>query len=253
VIDKLSEVSEKLTVKVKPPSRSRASADAPQLSLQDYTVTVGEHLLIEAQTNCVNVKFFLMDGPGLSQLPSVTSDGTPVLNPALTKAIVVQGTVPGEYRLLAYASLNDVLTPPVIATITVEGHGPQPPPGPGPGPQPPPAPTPTPVVKSAKLFVFTIDNAEKRTAALTRVLNDPYWFALQAKGHSFAKYNTTRADVMGVCATELKANGGDGVPIIIIRDAATNKWLNKDPADLRMPADAASLKALISRYTDQVP
>lgn len=203
---------------------------------------VDDWIVIRPDTNYPVVKYISLDR-GLKVFPSG------MLSSHVDT--VVEAKAAGDYRMAAIAAEGDEPTDPLMFIVRV-GHAPQPPPGPGPqppGPNPP-GPTPPPVVKAAKLIVVTIDDAKKRTPELTKTLMDPYWQMIRSKGHRVDQYNATNANVMETYAPQIKANGG--LPTIVIMDAAGNKWLNKDPADQKLPANAESLKALLQKFTDNL-
>ncbi len=226
----------------------------PVLAVANYVGDVGQHILVRADTNCSNVKFFVIDQKGLSLIPP---DG--ITTAPVPDAIVVQASAPGQYRMLAYASLNDITTNPVLFTITVTGLAPQPPPAPQPQPQPqpqplPPAPAPQPApVTAAKLWIVTVDDVSARTEVTAAVLGDVILWAqdgragsLKAQGHQWVKLNVTDPQVPNFDKM-LKLNGG--IPCVVILDAMTKKWLNQSASDTRLPNTVAGMQALINKYS----
>jgi len=96
-----------------------------QLSLPtEVKGQVGGFVAITAQTEGKAVRFVALDA-GLNVFPSELL--------ADKKATVVSAALPGKYRLLAYTSLNDLPSVPVIVLVTI---GQTPEPGPGPKPKP---------------------------------------------------------------------------------------------------------------------
>lgn len=83
----------------------------------------GAFIPVQAQTSGKSVKFFAIDS-GLNIFPSnLLSD---------PKATVVTSVVPGRYRLLAYTSVGEVPSDPVVVTIVVGTPDPTPPAPPAP-------------------------------------------------------------------------------------------------------------------------
>lgn len=230
------------TPKVEKIVRDNPTPVTPVISLPEkITANPGAWIVLKAITNCPHV-VWLNEDDNLNVLPEeLLSD------PFVTVASCI---IPGEYRIKAIAALADQPVQSNWCIITVLGA--QPPPGPGPAPVPPVPPVPpTPVVvKSANLTVVTLDDATKRTPALAAMLGDPYWQIMATKGHTRRQYNTTNQDAMTTYAEQLRLNGG--LPCVIIMDSKTLKWLNKSPDDLKLPANPQSLKALISKYTDNL-
>lgn len=225
-------------------SRSQFADDVqPELHMPD--VIEGEpddFIKIKAETNCEEIVFYPVT-KGLKVFPRE------FLNPEVAKAAtIVIAKLEGDYTMIAVGALNSKVAGPVEFIVRV-GHAPQPPPGPGPGPIPP-GPNP-PVVKVQNLMIITLDDAVKRNPGIAAVLTDPYWQQIATKGHQRRQYNTTNAEAVSTYAEQLKANGG--LPVVIVLDAATMKWLNRSPEELKLPANAASLKTLLARYTDNLP
>lgn len=214
------------------------------LSLPDVVrAPVGIPVKVKATTNGVMVRWLAKDD-GLAMI-----DGELLKDSTLTQ---VWANYPGQYRLLAYTSLNDVLSDPVQCLVVV--HGAQPPPQPTPvPPQPepiPPEPEPTPPpTLAAHLWVVTVDNVAKRDAATTRVLTDMQLDAsIRAAGHQFKKINSTIPEAQKFMPM-MQANGG--IPVVVIMDAdkVEHNWLNQAPADLKLPTTSQGLKDLINKYT----
>jgi hypothetical protein len=224
----------------------------------------GTFIPIKGKTNGKEVKWVSMD-KGLAVFPAgMLRDAT---------ATVVQSAVGGQYRLLAYTARGDVPSDPVVVMVVV--HGPQPPPNPvppnpvppGPGPQPNPVtPAPTPpdgVLKSSNLWIIPIDDISKRSAypQVAALLTDTkFWYAQKAAGHQFEIVNITDTRNMARFKTQIDLNGG--LPCVVIMDANVttwtdkngvkqtgNRWLNQDPKDLALPANTASMQALINKFS----
>lgn len=226
-----------------PPSPAPTPPTAPFLTVDNYSVDVGEVAVIVPQTNCPEVKYFAID-KGLTVLPrKYLNTDTDML---------AWGMTPGDFRMAAYSAMNGELTDPVVFTITVMGHAPQPPPGPqpvppAPVPPVPPPPDPAPGIETAaQLWLVVVDDITRRQPATAAILADPIWFTFQSQGHKFRKYNITDPDAKNF-QTQLTANGGQ--PVLVIMSAANNHWLNKDPADLKLPATPTGLQALVNKYT----
>src|SRR5262252_2821841 len=195
------------------------------------TALVGMPTKVKAQTNGVMVRWFAKDD-GLAMI-----DGELLKDSAITQ---VWANAPGQYRLMAYTSLNDVLTDPTMCLVVV--HGAQPPPQPTPVPPQPepippqPEPVPPPVVtQAAHLWIVTIDNVSKRNAATTTVLTDMQLDAsIRRAGHQFKKLNSTTAEAQKFMPM-VEANGG--IPVVVLMDAdkTEHNWLNQTPLDLKLP------------------
>lgn len=93
-----------------------------------------------------SVQYFAID-PGLSVFPpDLLSDKT---------CLVVTGYRPGKYRILGYTAKGDKPSPPVVATVTIQGgDNPDPNPGPGPGPSPGPDPVPADITQDPLFQTF---------------------------------------------------------------------------------------------------
>lgn len=213
---------------------------------------VGEFIKVAATTNASHVRWVPLE-KGLAVFPGeMLRDST---------STVVMSATAGQYKLLAYAALGGVPTDPVTTMVVV--NGPQPPPAPapipGPAPDPTPAPTPAPVpppapnLTAAKLWIVTIDDASKRSATTAAVLSDmTTWNGFTAQGHQWRKLNISEPQAAKF-KQMVDANGG--IPAIVIMDSVKalagqpHSWLNQNPDDLKLPATAAGLKALVAKYT----
>jgi UDP:flavonoid glycosyltransferase YjiC (YdhE family) len=203
---------------------------------------VGNFIQVKAKTNGSEVRWFAAD-KGLNVFPAGSLRDS--------KTTVVTSMTPGEYRLVAYTALGNEPSDPVTTRIVVTGHAPQPPPQPTPQPVPPPQPPPPPpqppVVTASQLWIVTIDDAAARTDQIASVLGDTqFWYGLKAQGHKFINLDKRDPQIANYKA-QIDANGG--IPCVVIMDAATSKWLNKTPADMRLPTTTAGVQQLVSKYT----
>lgn len=254
---------------------------APQASVtlpESLTVKAGNWKFITADTTLPHIKWIIGDATDdLNMLPEEL-----LVKPLITG---VWSMTPGEYRIMAVgadASQQPIESNWCIITIIENDAakpGPPGPPGPrgppgeqGPkgdtGPQGPPGgdpvpppPDPQPPVKAARLVLIFIVEAGKPSPVAGALLSDPYFAvgsgklipadSLWAKGHRYLPY--TSASVAGngpissIYAREIAASGS--YPLVIIMNADTMDWLNRSPADMRLPPNVAGMKALLSRYT----
>jgi hypothetical protein len=116
-------------------------------------------------------------------------------------------------------------------------------------------------VKAARLLLIFIVESGKPSPAAGALLSDPYFAvgngklippdSLWAKGHRYRAY--TSASVAGngpissIYAQPIAAAGS--YPLVIIMNADTSDWLNKSPADMKLPPNVAGMKALLGKYT----
>lgn len=232
-----------------------------ELSLPaEFDGDVGDPIAIKPSTNAKHVRWKVLDR-GLKLFPAnMLSDPT---------ATVVWSQHPGQYRLMAYASLNDVIGD-VETTIVVTGTAPQPPPAPIPNPQPaplpvpvPPAPLPVPppapvVTQLSNLWVVIIYDFSSQTEAISRVINDPQ-FRLSLRNQGVQLKLIDRSDKAADAYYEvLNSNTSlqypKGIPCVVLMDAGQPvaggkiKWINKGPGEAHLPASVADFKVLINKY-----
>lgn len=175
---------------------------------------VGAFVAIRATTAGKVVKFVPLD-PGLNVFPAdLLAD---------KKATVVSASKPGKYRVLAYSSVKDDPTEPVVVTVVIGDGAPPVPPKPEPGPNPQPDPAPVP--QADKVFVILVEDAQAaRTVELARALNDPWWATLKPK-HEYRFYQSDSATA--------KANGYTaeaervGYPATLVLDAKDGTVLKR--------------------------
>lgn len=257
-------------------------APSAAVSIPDsITVRAGRWKEIVAKTSASTV---VWESPDSEDDGDLNVDSLGDTNPLKTK---VQSVAPGVYRLRAVVSVKDVPAFSNWCSITVTDGpestkpgppgpqgppgpmgpaGPQGPPGPGPGPAPgpnPPGPQPpAPVTAKNLKIVIIYDPASQNKSIVESLLKDPYLAAgtgnlvpsnaLFRLGHRVIPYFTTSAPA-GVAVTQTYAEqiaASKGYPTIIMLDAVTNTWLNKD--DLVCPGNAATLKAFLARYTTNI-
>lgn len=225
---------------------------------------VGDFIEITAQTNCKRVTYMTID-KGLKKFPdSVLAD--PV-------STVVSGMNSGSYRMIAFAAKADIV---VTAETVVMLHGAQPPPvpptppvppvPPNPPPPPPNPPPPPPPVNptAAKLWIIVVDDITQRDTRTAAVLSDmTLWNGFTAQGFQWKKINVTEPDaakfipmmqmntIRNPDGSYPPPNGKNYTPVVVIMDAnkVQHNWLNQSPADLKLPATSAGLKALVDKYT----
>ena len=147
---------------VLPPAPPPQSDALPTISIPEkVTGKKGQWIKIPATTNGGEVRWVSLTD-GLSVFP------TELLKSSATG--IVSAIEDGEYRVLAYTALGNVPSDPVECLVVI-GVGPRPPPvPPDPKPEPKPEPDPHPVAK--KLYLVTIDEWQKRTPDIARVLGD---------------------------------------------------------------------------------
>jgi hypothetical protein len=222
---------------IPPPPDQLLPPDAPRVVLPDkVTGGIAEFITVTAVTNGIECRWVAMD-KGLNVFPSEQLKDS--------RSTVVTSNAAGNYRLLAYTALGSVPSHPAT-TMVVVLHGGQPPPNPQPQPEPSPEPEPPPTPAIA-LWVITVDAATIRSPQVAAVLGDAaLWSNLTARGHHWRKMNASDPEAAKY-ANQIATNGG--VPVVILLEHATAKWLNQTPADLKFPATSDGMQTLISKYT----
>ncbi len=245
---------------------------------ETLTIKVGKWVTITADTTLPRVRWIKSDDD--DDLNVEDEDFYP--QPLKTR---IWSMSPGEYRLMADgadSNRNAVHSNWLVVTV-VESEssrpgppGPRGPPGPqgergpkgdkgdpggDPVPPEPNPPDPQPPVKAARLLLIFIVEAGKPSPAAGALLSDSYFAvgngklippdSLWAKGHRYRAY--TSASVAGngpissIYAQPIAAAGS--YPLVIIMNADTSDWLNRSPADMKLPPNVAGMKALLSKYT----
>jgi hypothetical protein len=267
-------------VKTDQPKTARVKADsAPQAEIRipdKLTIKAGKIIKIEAKTSLSRVRWVKSDEEDDLNLLDEDFNSSPLKTLAWAMPA-------GEYGVRAYG--GDSISNECVITV-VDGdsakpgppgprgppgpqgpegpEGPQGPPGPpspspGPAPQPPP-PDPVPV-KVARLMLVFIVEAGKPSPAAGALLSDPYFAvgngrlippdSLWAKGHRYVPYTSAsvanNGPISSIYAQQIATSGS--YPLVIILNADTMDWLNRSPADMKLPANVAGMKALLGKYT----
>ncbi len=89
-----------------------------------------------------------------------------------------------------------------------------------------------------------------RTQATNTIINDQFWLTLKEPKFKFYKLDLNSQNVKTSYAGLLRMNGGQ--PAIGIFNADTMEWLNKNPADTKLPATREGVRALILKYGGQL-
>lgn len=222
------------------PAPENEDIEEPTLVVPDVTTGAGIAVTVRARTNGKQVRFIGMT-PGLTVIQT-------------GKKTAHVSAPPGEYSLLTYTSLNDVLSDPLVSMVSVRGAQPPPKPDPKPEPPPGPAPTPTPTptpVTFRSLEIITIDAWAARSPRLAQVLTDPStWQGFRSQGHDVKQYDKAYIESIGSFRYPIQANGG--YPILIIRDKnrvfLNDPAITNDPLSARVPDSLDGLRALIAKY-----
>lgn len=219
----------------------------PLLVVPDYIAEPGEAIVVKPTTNCKHVQYYALD-KGLT-IPPLKE----YLNDKYLTDLILWGITPGQYRILAYSSLNDIQTPPTLFTITIQGE--QPPPQPQPNPQPQPQPDPTP--KAAKLWIALIYDSTNvkggSTDPLAAILNNiSFWNSLKAQGHEYQRIDSQK-DPVGVAKFQQQIAANGGTPCVVIMDASNAKILNQGdfgiPKTTNPQSAITAMQAMVAKYT----
>lgn len=240
-----------------PEKKADPTPIVPTLTIQDISVQLGDSVIVQPVTNCKSISYYAID-KGIGFTPPK------YLNQAYSLDLVGVAILPGQFRMLAIGTLNDVMTSPVLFNITVQGAQPPPsPPSPvNPPPDNPPTP-PAPTATNLQIIVLSDPNASAADQqALNTVLSDSYFAvgsgkiippdSLAAKGHKFVRYTVNQVNLSGtplktVYAAQITANNGN-FPMMILLDSSGN-WLNTSPADLSVPGTKVAWKTRLSKFT----
>jgi hypothetical protein len=217
--------------------------ELPRLSLPEViTGKAGAFIKVSATTNGREVRWQALDD-GLNVFPGEMLKDS--------KSTVVTGEA-GEHRLMAYTALADVPSDPEVCIVRITGPPkpepkPDPRPEPKPDPQPDPKPTPPPVVTTANLWVVVLDDWQRRTPDVTRILTDMQLRnELTTAGHKWRSLDASQTADVAKFAEQLNANGG--MPCVVLMDP-NGKWMNRDPTDMKLPLTQDGWRALIRKYT----
>lgn len=221
---------------VLPPAPPPQSDALPTISIPEkVTGKKGQWIKIPATTNGGEVRWVSLTD-GLSVFP------TELLKSSATG--IVSAIEDGEYRVLAYTALGNVPSDPVECLVVI-GVGPRPPPvPPDPKPEPKPEPEPHPVAK--KLYLVTIDEWQKRTPDIARVLgDDAYWKGLRAKGHDFRILDANGSGKQAAQDLADKIEVAGGFPVLVVADAETKATL----AVVKLPKTTALIDEQVNKFT----
>lgn len=249
-IDRIEQRLESIETKLDEPVNVSAPAadptplveepELPKLTLPEVvTGKAGAFIKVSATTNGKEVRWQALDD-GLNVFPGEMLKDS--------KSTVVTGEA-GDHRLMAYTALADVPSDPAVCIVRILGPPkPEPKPDPRPEPKPDPKPQPTPdVVTSPTLWIVVMDDWQQRTPEVTRILTDmTLRNELIAAGHKFRSLDASQTNDVAKFKAQLDANGG--MPCVVLM-APDGKWLNRDPAEMKLPLTADLWRALIKKYT----
>lgn len=206
-------------------------ADPPPLKLPDaVSGDPGDFITVKADTTGKTVKWLSLD-KGLKVFPiELLKD---------TKTLVVVGSVPGQYRLLAYTAAGDEASAPAVCTVTING-----PPAPPPPPVPPTPPAP---VGPTKLFVVVVEETAQLAANRGQMFGDPSLTALmKAKGHQWRIVDKDVAGADGQPPADVKGYlaraAGKTYPQVFLVTPDGRLMYQGD-----LPASAAQMQALLMK------
>ena len=207
-----------------PSQRPAAAAEAPFVKLpSEVAAKSGTFIVVQAETNGKTIRWLPLDA-GLTMIPGELLRDT--------KAAVCMAPK-GRYRLLAYTALADESSPPAITTITVDGATEPPPPKPTDPPTNPPAP-------SGSFYFVVVRPDGPADPLFTRVMGDPAWQELVAKGHVVKDFTLTEA----------RAAGADVPPgtllpcVITLRVSADRKSSTPGRGPVPLPDTSDKIRAL---------
>lgn len=164
-----------------------AFAEPPFVKLPaEVAATSGTFIVVTAESNGKTIRWVPLDA-GLSMIP------TDLLRDTKTAICMA---AKGRYRLLAYTALADESSVPSIVTIIVDA-APVPPPD---KPPDPPPDKPPPVTGSLYFVLVRPDGPAHPT--FTRIVSDPAWQEIIAKGHQVKDFTLAEARALGVAVPE---------------------------------------------------